>query len=78
MSSTPLLKLKTPKGWFAAGAEMQHALMLLPDGPFKTFVYVCLHARRDTGTLETSANTLAKELATLDDGSTGFSLASTI
>jgi hypothetical protein len=63
MSSTPLLKLKTPKGWFAAGAEMQNALMLLPDGPFKTFVYVCLHARRDTGTLETSANTLAKELA---------------
>ena len=63
MSATPLLKLKTSKGWFAAGSEMDQALKLLPDGAFKTFVYICLHARRDTGTLETSANALAKDVA---------------
>ena len=61
--SSPLLKLKTSKGWFAAGSEIEQALMLLPDGAFKTFVYICLNARRDTGTLETSANALAKDLA---------------
>ena len=61
--STPRLKLKTPSGWFAAGIEIEQALKLLSDGAFKTFVYICLNARRDTGTLETSANTLAKNLA---------------
>jgi hypothetical protein len=41
---------------------METILTQLADGPFKLFVYLCLHARRDTGTLETSQNTLAKNL----------------
>lgn len=60
--NVPSLKLKNARGWFAAGSAMQEALMLLPDGAFKLFVYLCLNARRDTGTLETSANALAKML----------------
>ncbi|MBI4468865.1 MAG: hypothetical protein HY650_06025 [Acidobacteria bacterium] len=60
--SAPRLKLKNRTGWFAAGIEIEQALKLLPDGAFKTFIYICLHARRDTGTLETSANALAKNL----------------
>jgi hypothetical protein len=61
MNSTPLL-LKNPKGWFAAGAEIEKALTLLSDGAFKLFVYLCLHARRDTGGLETTQTELARSL----------------
>jgi hypothetical protein len=61
MNSTPLI-LKNPKGWFAAGAETEKALTLLSDGAFKLFVYLCLHARRDTGGLETTQTELARSL----------------
>ena len=61
MNATPLI-LKNPKGWFAAGAEIQTALTLLSDGAFKLFVYLCLHARRDTGVLETTQTELARGL----------------
>jgi hypothetical protein len=61
MNSTPLL-LKNPKGWFAAGAEIEKALILLSDGAFKLFLYLCLHARRDTGVLETTQTELARSL----------------
>jgi len=60
--STPSLILKNPKGWFAAGAEVEKALTLLSDGAFKLFVYLCLNARRDTATLETTQTELAHRL----------------
>ena len=62
MNPTPPLKLKHPRGWFPAGPPVETLLTQLADGPFKLFVYLCLHARRDTGTLETSQNTLAQNL----------------
>lgn len=62
MSDLTPLKLKNPKNWFAAGEEMQKAVTLLTDGAFKIFVYICLHARRNTGTLETNQTELARNL----------------
>ena len=61
MSTTPLV-LKNPRGWFAAGAEIEKALEVLSDGAFKLFVYICLNARRDTGVLEMSQTSLARNL----------------
>lgn len=62
MTAIPTLILKNPKGWFAAGQELDHAMTVLSDGAFKLFVYVCLHARRDTGRLETVQGQLAETL----------------
>jgi hypothetical protein len=62
MNSPTPLKLKNPKGWFAAGEEMRKAITLLSDGAFKVFAYICLHARRNTGVLETSQTELARNL----------------
>lgn len=62
MSATPLV-LKNPRGWFAAGAEVQKALGILSDGAFKLFVHICLNARRDTGVLQMSQTELARHLA---------------
>jgi hypothetical protein len=56
------LVLKDPRGWFAAGAEVQKAMNLLTDGAFKLFVYLCLNARRDTGRLEGSLTQLARNV----------------
>jgi hypothetical protein len=61
MSSSPLT-LKNPRGWFAAGVEVEKALTILSDGAFKLFVYLCLNARRDTGVLEISQTELARNL----------------
>ena len=58
----PAVVLKNPKGWFAAGTEVQQALTVLSDGAFKLFVYLCLHARRDTGVLEVTQTDLARGL----------------
>jgi hypothetical protein len=58
--STSALTLKNPKGWFAAGAEVQQTMTLLSDGAFKLFVYLCLNARRDSGVLEASQADLAR------------------
>jgi hypothetical protein len=60
--STSTLMLKNPKGWFAAGVEVQQTMALLSDGAFKLFVYLCLNARRDTGVLEASQADLARGL----------------
>ena len=62
MSDPTPLKLKNPKGWFAAGDEVRKAVTLLTDGAFKVFVYICLYARRNTGTLETSQTELARNI----------------
>lgn len=58
----PTVVLKNPKGWFAAGTAVQQALSVLSDGAFKLFVYLCLHARRDTGVLEVTQTELARGL----------------
>jgi hypothetical protein len=62
MSDLTPLKLKNPRNWFAAGDEVRKAINLLTDGAFKIFIYICLHARRDTGTLETNQTELARNL----------------
>lgn len=63
MSHPAPLKLKCPRGWFPAGPQIEKIIPLLADGPFKLFVYLCLQARRDTGTLETSQSILAQHLS---------------
>jgi hypothetical protein len=61
MSKEPLI-LKNPRGWFAAGAEVQKAMILLGDGAFRLFIYLCLNAHRDTGRLEGSLTQLARNV----------------
>jgi len=61
MNNDPLI-LKNPRGWFAAGAEVQKAMDLLSDGAFRLFIYLCLNAHRDTGVLEASLTQLAKNV----------------
>ncbi len=58
----PSLTLKRSSGWFAAGREMEQALALLPDGAFKLYVYVCLHAERSSGRLRFRQAELARSL----------------
>ena len=58
--SAPRLVLKQPTGWFAAGREFAHAMALLSDGAFKLYVHVCLAADRQTGSLTTSRDELAR------------------
>ncbi len=53
------VQLKASSGWFAAGAEVQRAAKLLSDGAFKLFVWLCLHAERQSGTLHVTASDLA-------------------
>jgi hypothetical protein len=52
------MQLKS-SGWFAAGAEVRRAATLLSDGAFKLFVWLCLHAERDYGSLHVTASDLA-------------------
>jgi len=60
--SSSRLRLKHEKGWFAAGVEVESALMTLSDGAFKLFVHLCLLAPRETGIIETSQTELARNL----------------
>ena len=60
--SSPTVVLKNPKGWFAAGVEISQAMMVLSDGAFKVFVYLCLNARRDSGMLHMTQTELARNL----------------
>ncbi len=62
MNGSPLV-LKNPRGWFAAGAEVQKAMVLLSDGAFRLFIYLCMNARRDTGVLESSLTQLARNVS---------------
>jgi hypothetical protein len=55
-------KLKCPSGWFAAGREVRLAATLLSDGAFKLFVWVCLHAGRNSGRLRLVVADLARSL----------------
>ena len=40
--------------WFAAGPEVSRALMLLSDGAFRLYFYLCLRAGRDDGSVAVS------------------------
>ena len=61
MTSTPF-HLKHRSGWFAAGREMEQALILLSDVAFKLFVWLCLHAERSRGSICISPAELASAL----------------
>ena len=56
------LTLKEPTGWFVAGESFRRALLLLSDGAFKMFVYLCLQADRRTARVETTHRELAQAL----------------
>jgi hypothetical protein len=60
------MQLKSP-GWFAAGAQVQRAATLLSDGGFKLFVWLCLHAARDRGSLHVSSGDLATAIHKTED-----------
>jgi hypothetical protein len=62
MISTTHFHLKQPTGWFAAGREIEHALILLSDVAFKLFLWLCLHAERRRGSLSASPAELASAL----------------
>ena len=57
------LELKRASGWFAAGAEVLQAATLLSDPAFKLFVWICLHAERNSGRLHFELTDLARALA---------------
>jgi hypothetical protein len=61
------LELKRASGWFAAGAEMLQAATLLSDGAFKLFVWICLHAERNSGRLQYTFTDLARVLRKTED-----------
>ena len=56
------MQLKSANGWFAAGREIQEALLLLSDSAFRVFMWICLHAQRSTGSLHVNAAQLAQVL----------------
>jgi hypothetical protein len=56
------LELKCSSGWFAAGREVQLAATLLADSAFKLFVWICLHAERNSGRLRLVITDLARSL----------------
>lgn len=51
----PRMQLKSPSGWFAAGREVEQALLLLSDSAFRVFMWICLRAERSTGSLRLDA-----------------------
>ena len=48
--------------WFAAGQEVQRALLSLSDGAFRVYLYICLNASRKTGRISLSYSSLAQTL----------------
>jgi len=56
------LQLKHASGWFAAGCEMRQAATLLSDSAFKLFVWICLHAERNSGRLRLAGADLTRSL----------------
>jgi hypothetical protein len=60
--SRPQLVLKQSTGWFAAGWQFGQALKELSDPAFKLYAWVCLHADRHTGQLQSTVPELASAL----------------
>jgi hypothetical protein len=56
------LRLKRPSGWFAAGVEIEQALLLLSESAFRLFMWICLRADRGTGSLHADPTQLARVL----------------
>jgi hypothetical protein len=56
------MKLKHPNRWFAAGPEVGRARQCLSDGSFRLYLYLCLHASRDSGCLTVNESDLARTL----------------
>lgn len=52
-------RLKKATGWFPAGDGFLKAITVLPDGPFKLFVFLCLNADRQTASCQSSYQRLA-------------------
>ena len=48
------LRLKKASSWFPAGDAFLKAMTVLPDGPFKLFVFLCLNADRQTASCQSS------------------------
>lgn len=69
--NAPRLRLKHAAGWFAAGREVTEAMTLLSDAAFKVFLWLCLHAERDSGRLLVEpaniASALGKDEATINE-----------
>ena len=59
--STPF-HLKHRTGGLAAGREIEHAWILLSDVAFKLFLWLCLHAERNRGSLSAAPAGLASAL----------------
>jgi hypothetical protein len=53
------LQLKKPSGWFPAGDGFLKAMKILPDGPFKLFVFLCLKADRHSASCQSTYQELA-------------------
>jgi hypothetical protein len=49
-------------GWFAAGSEVQNALLLLSDAGFRQYFYLCSNASRKTGRIQISYAELSEAL----------------
>ena len=56
------MQLKSASGWFAAGREIEEALLLLSDSAFRLFMWICLRAGRSTGVLQVDAAQLGRIL----------------
>ena len=56
------MKLKHPQGWFAAGREVSRGIEVLSDGAFKLYIYICLHAERNTGCLDLVETNMTRAL----------------
>lgn len=61
-SSDRRMSLKEAAGWFAAGTGFRNALVMLSDGAFKLFAYLCLEAERRTGSFRATHRELATAL----------------
>jgi len=57
------LRLKNPSGWFAAGQEVALALEILSAEAFKLYLYLCLHAERQTGRIDWDPEDAARQFA---------------
>lgn len=57
------LRLKESTGWFAAGASFETALLVLSDGAFRLFAWICLKADRHTGRFQSTHRELSVALS---------------
>ena len=53
------MRLKHARGWFAAGQEVSWALEILSAEAFRLYLYLCLHAERQTGRIGWNADDAA-------------------